>query len=338
MMGTAEEKTEGAPFLLLPAGKDYLWGGTRLRDDFGKQLPITPLAETWECSTHPDGQSTAADGPFAGMKLGEILAEHPEFLGTHPLQLTGGRAELPILVKLIDASRDLSVQVHPDDAYALSREGQRGKTEMWYILAARKGAELIYGFSQDVDAARVRRALEEDTIGNYLNHVPVRKDDVFFIPAGTVHAVGAGVLLAEVQQSSNLTYRLYDYHRVDRDGKPRPLSVDKALDVADLRSSAVPRQPMRLLHYRNGCASEMLSRCRYFRVDRFLLNTELNRDLAAFQTGTNSFHVLLCTEGCGVLSAGSRTLNFFRGDCLFIPASSGELFLHGRACLLDISC
>ncbi len=337
-MGADRIKTESGPFLLLPAGKDYLWGGTRLHDDFGKDLPISPLAETWECSTHPDGQSVAACGPFKGKMLGEILKEHPEYLGSHSLQLTGGKPELPILVKLIDAERDLSVQVHPDDEYALKNEGQPGKTEMWYVLAARKGAELIYGFNQDVDALRVRKALENDTIGNYLNHVPARKDDVFFIPSGTVHAIGSGILLAEVQQNSNLTYRLYDYHRLDKNGKPRTLSVDKALAVADLHSSALPRQPMRLLHYRNGSASEMLSRCRYFRVDRFLLNTEMNRELALFQTGSNSFHVLLCTDGCGVIFGEDSMMNFFRGDCIFIPASSGKLRLHGRACLLDISC
>ncbi|MCR4859777.1 MAG: class I mannose-6-phosphate isomerase [Bacteroidales bacterium] len=327
------------PFLLHPAAKDYLWGGSRLNDDFGKAIPLSPLAETWECSTHPDGQSVVASGPHAGRALGEVLAEHPEYLGTHSLRLTGGRPELPVLVKLIDARRSLSVQVHPDDDYAREHEGgSLGKTEFWYVLGARKGAQLVYGFNRDVTPDQVRALLAEGRIGDYLNHVPVARDDIFFVRAGTVHAIGAGVLLVEIQESSNLTYRLYDYGRTDSDGHPRELHIDKALDVADLRGSAAPRQPMRVLRYAAGTAGELLARCRYFQVERLLLNTELQRELSPFRTGPNSFHTLLCTEGCGVLFCEDFMLNFFKGDCVFIPADSPTLRLHGRAQILNISC
>ena len=325
------------PFLLSPAPKDYLWGGTRLHDEYGKALSCSPLAETWECSTHPDGQSLVASGDLAGTKLGDLLSEQPDLLGTHSLLRTGGRAELPILIKLIDAKEKLSVQVHPDDDYARLHENDSGKTELWYILHARKKAEIVYGFRRTMTVSQVRDTLSRGTIESCLNHGPVHQNDLFFIPAGTVHEIGAGVLLAEIQQNSNLTYRLYDYDRLDRSGNPRPLHIEKALDVANLSAVSEPRQPMRLLRYQRGCASELLSRCRYFQVERLLLNTESYRGLTDFQTGPNSFHALLCTDGCGVLFGESFMLNFFKGDCIFVPADSIPLKMHGRAQLLNIS-
>lgn len=329
------ESSGAEPFLLRPAGKDYLWGGTRLNDDFAKGIPLEPLAETWECSTHPDGPSTVASGRFAGRPLPEVLREHPEFLGTHPR--TG--AELPILIKLIDAKRDLSVQVHPDDAYARAHEnGSLGKSEMWYVLDAAKNARLVYGFKHDMDRETLRRSVQNGTVEKYLQKVPVKKGDVFFIEAGRVHAIGAGALVAEIQQSSNLTYRLYDYDRVDKHGRRRELHLDKALAVADLCGSAAPRQPMRVLQYRRGCASELLCRCKYFQVERLRLNTQTHRALVDLQTGPNSFQVLLCTEGCGVLFGREMMLNFFKGDCIFLPADSVPLKLHGMAQLLRVSC
>ncbi|MPN19155.1 Mannose-6-phosphate isomerase ManA [bioreactor metagenome] len=171
----------------------------------------------------------------------------------------------------------------------------------------------------------------------YLNHVPVHKDDVFYIESGTVHAIGAGCLVAEIQESSNVTYRLYDYNRVDKKGKKRELHIDKALEVSKLSSSATPKQPMRVLKYRNGSAGELLTRCKYFQVERVLLNTE-GRKLADFKTGNNSFHALLCVEGCGVMFGEEVTLPFFKGDCIFVPADSIPLKLHGRAQILNVSC
>lgn len=327
------------PFLLKPAAKDYLWGGNRLNDDFAKAIPVAPLAETWECSTHPDGVSTAASGDYQGQLLSTVLLEHPEFLGSHVLAVTGGKAELPILIKLIDAKRDLSVQVHPDDAYAAEHEyATMGKTEMWYVLKAKNGAELVYGFNQDITAERVRLAIRKGTIERYLNHVPVHENDIFFIKPGTVHAIGGGVLVAEIQQNSNLTYRLYDYGRRDKNGSTRELHIDKALDVANLSSSLSPRQPMRVLKYQNGCASEFLGRCKYFQVERMLINTEIRRAMASFKTDQNSFHVLLCTDGCGVIFGENFALNFFKGDCIFVPAESIDLALHGKAQLLNVGC
>lgn len=321
------------PFVLAPAAKDYLWGGSRLNDDFNKGIDMSPLAETWECSTHPDGQSQVN-----GVPLGEILADHPEYLGTHPLQNTSGKPELPILIKIIDAKCDLSVQVHPDDDYALRKEGQLGKTEMWYVLSARKGSRIAYGFNRDMDEQLVREAVKAKRLESLLNYVPIHKDDIFFINTGTVHAIGAGALIVEIQESSNVTYRLYDYDRIDKNGEKRELHLDKALETANLNASGSPRQPMRVLRYRSGSATEHLTRCKYFQVERILLNTEVQRDLVDYKTVSNSFHALLVVDGCGCISGEDYMLNFFKGDCIFVPADSIPLKLHGRAQILDISC
>ena len=322
------------PFLLKPAAKDYLWGGSRLNDDFGKNISLNPLAETWECSTHKDGPSVVAD---TGEPLNSVLVSHPEYLGTHALNATDGRAELPILVKLIDAKSDLSVQVHPDDAYAKRIENSLGKTEMWYVIDARSDSELVYGFNQDVSKDTVKTSATNGSILKYLNHVKVNKGDIFFIEPGTVHAIGAGCLIAEIQESSNITYRLYDYDREDKNGNKRELHLDKALDVINFSSSASPRQPMRVYRYQSGCAHELLCRCRYFQIERIILNTE-NRKLAVYKTFSNSFHSLLCVDGCGVLFGEGIMIPFFKGDCIFVPADSIPLKLHGKAQILDISC
>lgn len=329
------------PFLLKPAAKDYLWGGSRLNDDFSKNIDMQPLAETWECSTHPDGPSVIASGEFEGMELAELLRRFPEFIGEHPRSnpyLEAG--ELPILIKFIDAKKDLSVQVHPDDEYAkLYERGQLGKTEMWYVLEADKDAELIYGFYSDMDSVAVRQSLANGTIEKYLQKVKVQQDDVFYIPAGTVHGIGAGNLIAEVQESSNLTYRLYDYDRTDKQGQKRELHLEKALAVADLKGQQPPRQPLRVLRYTPGCATEFLCRCKYFQVERLLLNTEDKKKLAELYTGSNSFQALLCIDGAGqlVMSDGEK-LTYTKGSCIFIPANAGNLQLCGKTQFLKISC
>jgi mannose-6-phosphate isomerase len=321
------------PFLLRPVGKDYLWGGSRLNDDFSKEIDMNPLAETWECSTHPDGPSVVASGEFAGMTLSEVIRQHPEFLGSHP----GTTTELPILIKFIDAKKDLSVQVHPTDAYARKYEnGQLGKTEMWYVLDAAKDARLVYGLHHDTDKESMRKSIYEGTVEKYLQKVPIRKNDLFFIEAGTIHAIGAGALIAEIQENSNLTYRLYDYDRVDKNGNKRELHVEKALEVANLKASTEPKQPLRVLKYRQGCASELLCRCEYFEVYRMLINTERSRKLVDFRADSTSFRVLLCTDGCGAVWFDAEMFLFFKGDCIFVPADSVTMKIHGQAQFLDV--
>ena len=335
-MTSTSTNSRTKPFLLTPAGKDYLWGGNRLKTEFNKEIDLVPLAETWECSTHPDGPSVIVTGRHAGKTLAELLKEHPEYLGKHP----GTEGELPVLIKFIDAKKNLSVQVHPDDDYARKYEnGQLGKTEMWYVMDAAPDAQLVYGFNHDITKEQLRQSLKAGTVEKYLQKVKIQKDDVFFIEAGTVHAIGAGALIAEIQESSNLTYRLYDYNRVGKDGKLRELHIDKALAVANLKSSSEPRQPLRLLKYKKGSATELLCRCKYFQVERYLLNTESSRKLVEFQTAGDTFEVFLCLDGCGVVfMEDGDSMNFFKGDCIFVPANSLSMKFHGKAQFLHVRC
>lgn len=323
------------PFLLRPAQKDYLWGGTHLKHEFAKDTSLSSLAETWECSTHPDGPSTVASGPYQGKTLQEVLTARPDFIGTHPKVVNG---QIPVLVKLIDAQQNLSVQVHPTDDYAHSHEpGQLGKTEMWYILNARPGAKLIYGFKRTLTADTVRQSIQDDTLPRYLQEIDVHENDVFYIEPGTVHAIGAGIVLAEVQENSNITYRLYDYGRTDKNGQKRPLHVQQALAVANLQASGLPKSPMRVLNYQPGWADELLARCKYFLVKRVLLNRPAQQPLT-YQTGRNSFHVLLCVQGEGGFVFNQSKLPFKKGDCLFVPADSVTLSIYGKTQFLQVSC
>jgi len=324
------------PFLLKPAGKDYIWGGMRLNEVFGKDIDMSPLAETWECSTHPEGLSTIRGGCFHGRTLKSVLDEHPEYAGEVLLP----EGQLPILIKLIDAREDLSVQVHPDDAYAKEHEqGALGKYEMWYVLDACKDSYLVYGFHHNLDKETVRQNLLQGTIRKFLQYVPIKKDEVFYIEPGQVHAIGAGALIAEIQQNSNITYRLYDYDRLDKNGQPRPLHLDKALDVIQLKGSNEPRQPMRVLRYQRGCASELLCRCKHFQVERLLVNKEVPEEISFLKPLARSFQALLCVEGQGTLIPDSGdAITFSKGDCIFIPANCPPMKLQGNTQLLKVNC
>ncbi len=326
------------PFLLSPAGKDYIWGGKRLKDDFSKDFDLDPLAETWECSTHPNGPSIVGSGEFKGMLLSDVLKNHPEYCGSHPEVKDG---QIPVLIKFIDAKNDLSVQVHPSDEYAFTHEnGSLGKTEMWYVIDAKPDSSLVYGFRHNVSKKKIREAIDNGTLEKYMNVVPVKKGDTFFIPSGTVHAIGKGCLIAEIQESSDLTYRLYDYNRIGKDGKLRPLHIDKALEVANLKKVEAPKQPMHVYKFRNGRATQLLATCKYFQTERMIINTERAKDLASFKTGTSTFQVLLCYKGCGTIidERNTFTLNFFKGDCIFVPSNSVALKIHGKAEFLRIRC
>ena len=323
------------PFLLKPSGKDYLWGGNRLNVIYNKNIDLYPLAETWECSTHKDGPSYIKTGRYKGLSLKEVLKKHPYFLGKN----ANTNGELPILIKFIDAKKDLSVQVHPSDEYAMRYEnGQYGKTEMWYVLDATQDAKIVHGFKHKMNYNKVKKSLEDDNVEKYLNVLKINKDDVFLIKSGTVHAIGKGSLIAEIQENSNLTYRLYDYNRIDKNGKKRELHIDKALDVLDYNSSKEIKQPMRTYKYKNGSFSEFVCRCKYFEVYKEYINTQNCKDLYSFKTRKDYFQVLLCIDGCGTLISGKETIHFFKGDCIFIPANSVEMKIHGVSTMLNIKC
>lgn len=300
---------------LTPACKDYLWGGEKLRTDFGVQSEMNPLAEAWMLSCHKDGPSVVATGPLAGKTFPEYIEiEGPGCLGKNGAQF----AEFPILVKFIDAKSDLSIQVHPSDEYALAHEGQFGKTEMWYILDCEPGASLYYGFDHPISREEMEQRLGDNTLTEVLNAVPVHKGDLFFIPAGTLHAIRKGIVLAEIQQNSNVTYRVYDYGRLGADGKPRPLHIQQALDVTE-------RTPPRLDLDFGG----HLAQCRYFTVDRAEGEYKGVCDEMSFTS------ILVC-EGEGQLQEGGETLPIRKGDSLFIPAGAGAYALQGDSlqCLI----
>lgn len=315
---------------LLPTGKDYLWGGTRLREEYGKKISLDPLAETWECSVHPDGLSVVANGRYAGKTLAKVLQKHPEYLGSK----VGNSKELPILVKFIDAKKDLSVQVHPDDEYARAHEHQNGKTEMWYVIDADDDASLIYGFAHPVTAELLRDAVAEGTLDKHLQKVKVHKGDLYYVPAGTVHGIGAGTLVAEIQESSNVTYRVYDYDRVDRNGNKRELHFDKAVEVMNMGVAPDVGQKSRMVRYYPGCSREMLCRCKYFETERIQVMKGFS-----FSVMETSFQVLLCLSGNGGIEVEKRRpVRFTKGDCLFIPAGIGRCYVIGEAELLKIRC
>lgn len=316
---------------LLPYGKDYLWGGTRLREEYNKKIYMTPLAETWECSTHPDGPSLVANGEFKGKTLTEVLKLHPEYLGN---KVHNG--ELPILVKFIDAKQDLSVQVHPDDDYSLMHEQQNGKTEMWYVIDADEGASLIYGFKHKMTEDILRNAVETGTLDKHLQKVKVHKGDTYFVPAGTVHGIGKGILIAEIQENSNITYRVYDYNRVDKNGKKRELHFDKAVQVMDMGVAPDIDQKPRIVKYYPGGSREVLCNCKYFETERIQITKGLS-----FSVDDNSFQVLMCLDGYGqveTMNAEQKPIRFSKGETLFLPAGIGTCFVLGDTVLLKIRC
>lgn len=314
---------------LIPTGKDYLWGGTRLREEYGKKINLTPLAETWECSVHPDGPSYVANGIYKGETLAQVLQKHPEYIGTKAK--TG---KLPVLVKFIDAKQDLSVQVHPDDAYAQEHEGDNGKTEMWYVVDADEGASLIYGFRHKVTEEILRKAVETGTLDKHLQKIPVHKGDTFFVPAGTVHGIGKGILIAEIQESSNVTYRVYDYDRVDKNGKKRELHFDKAVRVMNRGIAPDIRRRSRMIRYYPGCSRELLCRCQYFETERIQVTKGF-----AFSVMDTSFQVLMCLDGYGevqTMDTEQKPVRFSKGETLFLPAGLGKCFVVGDTELIKV--
>lgn len=304
------------PLKLRPAYKDYLWGGTKLKTIFHKPVEMDIVAESWELSTHPQGDSVIAEGAFAGMPFSAFIEAHPETMGTN----RRGNG-FPILIKFIDAAQSLSIQVHPDDDYAWRTEGEPGKTEMWYILDCTPGAFLYYGFEREITPEEMRRSIEEGAITEVLHKAPVQPGDVFFIAAGTIHAIGAGILLAEIQENSNTTYRVYDFGRLGADGKPRPLHIDKALEVTSMRP--VNRESPGAADLRRTEDYELrrLAKCDYFQVDRLALAGAYTAKLDG-----STFVSILCTDGEGTMDA----LEIRKGDSVFVPADVPAFTLTGR--------
>ena len=307
---------------LTPAFKDYLWGGHRLRQELRKDCGMGITAESWELSTHPDGLCRIENGAGAGETLAAWLADHPTALGTR----AGRRTDAPVLIKFIDAAQNLSVQVHPDDAYARRVEGDAGKTELWYVLDAAEGAEVICGVSAPLTREELAEKAADGSIVSVLNHVPVKRGDALLVRAGTLHGIGAGVLICEIQQASNVTYRVYDYGRVDASGKPRDLHIAKAQDVACLTPAedAARGTTVRLGFLRGG-TGYLLAATEYFTAYRFTVSSVLH-----FAADPASFHALVVPGGSCTLMYGMQYLDLARGETAFVPAGLGDYTVRGR--------
>ena len=308
------------PYVFRPILKEVLWGGAAICPFKSQPPDPRKIGESWEVSDVDGRPSIVADGPEEGVTLGELVRRHgADLVGGRVLERFGSR--FPLLVKFIDARDDLSVQVHPDDNLAHARHGALGKTEMWYVVQAAPGAALYSGFSRPIDADEFRRRVEERTIMEVLKRYEVRPGDVFFLPPGRVHAIGAGCFVAEIQQTSDVTYRIYDYDRVGADGRKRELHVAEALEAIDYTFYADHRQP----YTPRYDAVVKLIHCPYFTTHLLDLTTlPMTRDFARL----DSFVIYLCMAG-GVRLTDDlghvRTIR--RGQTVLLPATTRQVTL-----------
>ena len=297
-----------------PAFKDNLWGGTRLRDVYGKKCDYDIVAESWELSTHKAGQSIVATGKNKGLMLGE-------YINRFGRGILGWKCDpyerFPLLIKFIDSRESLSIQVHPGDDYALQKEDEYGKNELWYVVDCESESYLYCGFSRDTDEAEVRRRIEDGTLTEILNKIPVKKGDSYFIENGTVHAIGPGVLICEIQQSSNVTYRLYDYQRRDKYGELRELHIDKAMEVTNF-------------HEKDMEAAKTME-CKYFSIEKSVFDGEVS-----FNLDDSSFRAFVVLEGSGQVSCGEESLAYRPADCFFVPAGKKTVVFHGCGTVLKV--
>lgn len=317
------------PFIFSDVYKDYIWGGRNL-EQWGKNLPEGIVAESWEISCHPDGPSLVKNGEFQGEKLSDLIARFPvEIMGT---EVARNFTDFPLLVKLIDAKNKLSVQVHPDDSYAWVHEKENGKNEMWYILWASPDARLILDVKKNVSKDRFLTGVLEGNLDECLNSVPVKQGDVIYIPAGLVHAIGAGIVLIEIQQNSNSTYRVYDYNRKGTDGKPRPLHIDKAMDVIDFQNAGRRGVYKGLTIFTPEMDRKILTASKYFGVEEWFLKSRMS-----VKTLKERFYLFTCIQGNAVVQWEDEQFPVEKGMSFMIPACCDNTVIVGQDCRLIVS-
>lgn len=302
------------PLFCEPIYKDYIWGGEKLKSIYNKNTPFQKTAESWEIASNKNGESVIKNGTHEGRTLTDLFNDIniKKFI-------FGNRCEylekFPLLIKFIDANQNLSIQVHPDDEYAKTKENDIGKTEMWYIMDCKKDAKLICGVKNITNEDKNEKLREKD-IEKYLNYVSVEKGDVIYIPAGTVHAIMEGLIICEIQQNSDLTYRLYDWNRVGNDGKPRQLHLDKAIDVSDVINSQKPKAT-------NKAGYETIIESEYFKVDKAVVKSSVK-----LETNKDTFYAVNVVEGSGKVIT-DKEYKLRAGDSFIIPAYLGEFSLQG---------
>lgn len=308
---------------LTPIYKDYLWGGNKLQSKYHKNDTDKEIvAESWELSTHPDGISR-----INNELLSEYLKENPQILGAKCKE-----NDSPLLIKYIDAKGKLSIQVHPDDAYARMNEHDNGKTELWYVVEADENAYIYLGLKQTIKKEDFCKAISTSTITDYLNKISVKKGDVFLVEPGTLHSIGEGCLIAEIQKKSNVTYRAYDFNRKDQNGKLRPLHVDKALEVTNLKQSNHDGLPDEIIKQTASTTIERLKKCEYFTVDYYAIKNK-----ETFNVNEESFKVLMLTAGNAVVSTSDETVSLVQGESIFLSAGDYEVSVTGICEFLTVS-
>lgn len=313
------------PLVFEPILKDRIWGGTKLKTDLGKNIPTQTTGESWELSAVEGDVSIVKDGAYKGKPLTVLLEEYPEeILGTKVHKQFDNN--FPLLFKFLDAKDDLSIQVHPNDELAKKRHNSFGKTEMWYVMQADKGSRIIVGFKEKSSPEEYLKHLESKKLIDILNETEVKKGDVHFLETGTIHAIGAGIVIAEIQQTSDITYRVYDWDRKDANGKSRELHVEQALDAMNYNVTNTEKQYSKAENNHNTVVD-----CPYFTTNFIRLNGSLN-----VEKDTASFTVYICTEGSFTFTAKGKEYNFKKGDTLLIPAALTAFELKGEADLLEI--
>ncbi|MFV0479938.1 MAG: mannose-6-phosphate isomerase, class I [Anaerorhabdus sp.] len=301
-------------FKTFPAYKDYLWGGERLKKEYNKNTELGIVAESWELSTHPDGESY-----MGGEPLSQFIVKNDRLLGCKE-----SKKDIPILIKLIDAKERLSVQVHPDDDYASTHEEDNGKTEAWVIMDCIPGAYVYYGVIRKITKEEFKQRIQAGTIEEVLRKVYVKKGDVLLINPGTIHAIGAGILLCEIQQKSNVTYRIYDFDRIGNDGNKRELHIDKACETSKLEPNLLNTDPEIILCKNDEFIIECLSKTNYFSIYRYTVCREVKIGLT-----TQLFHALTILNGSCLIQASNESYQCVQGETIFLPASAADIVVNG---------
>ncbi|WP_138493163.1 mannose-6-phosphate isomerase, class I [Paenibacillus pinistramenti] len=302
------------PIFLNPVFQDRIWGGTKLNTLFGYEIPSDHTGECWAVSAHPNGQSTVREGEFAGQKLGDLWANHQELFHSDS-------KVFPLLTKLLDASDDLSVQVHPDDTYAGEHEnGELGKTECWYIVDAEPGAEIVYGH-EAASKEQLVSWIQEGKWNELLTRIAVKPGDFFYVPSGTIHALGKGIVVLETQQSSDTTYRVYDYDRKDSAGNTRELHLEKAIDVTTIPQRYVPTEHQS--SQQDGTTITTFVSNDFFTVQKWEVSGP-----SAFEPGA-AYKIFSALNGEGELKAGGKVYPVRKGDHFILPAEFGPYEFTG---------
>ncbi len=311
------------PVKLLPFVSETIWGGKKLIDEYGVKTEKKNAAEGWMLSCHEAGSSIASNGEFAGISFADVIKNNPALCGKNAKKFS----DFPILIKFIDAMDNLSVQVHPTKEYCEKTGRGQSKTECWYIIDCDEDAHLILGFNNKITPEQFKEAIENNTLTDYVSKVPVKKGDFFFIESGTLHAICKGILLAEVQESSNTTYRIYDYNRVGADGKPRELHVEDGAAVTKLEKYSQPdfSNPAFDTNERR-----LLADCPLFKVWKLDIGGAFSGNAS-----DESFVSLLIMDGEGSLECCGETLELKKGDSIFIPANAGEYKLFGKLEIIE---